>query len=90
MKWDTMKTALAMPWWYITKDCEKLIETLPNLVRDENNPDDIEESDYDHWAEAAGHAIVHVNRKKDKRLKTDGYFREKLQPAYSEKNWMLW
>ena len=62
MRWDAMKVALEEPNWYIMRKCKKLIETIKVLIHNDSNPDDIEESDDDHWAECAGHAVLHVAR----------------------------
>ena len=48
----------------IFKNCERLIETLPMQMEDENDPEKVAESNFDHWYDGAGFGLVawHVNR----------------------------
>lgn len=38
--------------------CTKLIETLPKLTTDENDPDKVAECNIDHWFDAVGYGLV--------------------------------
>lgn len=48
----------------IFRTCRKLIETLPNMVEDENDSEKVADNDYDHWYEGASYGLVgwHTNR----------------------------
>lgn len=46
------------PKFFVFPNCVNLIETLPALVRDENNPNDVANCDYDHGAEAQRYGIM--------------------------------
>lgn len=48
----------------IFNTCTRLIETLPIQMEDENDPEKVAESNYDHWYDGAGYALVswHINR----------------------------
>ncbi len=50
----------------IFKSCTKLIETLPKLTVDENDPDKVAECSIDHWFDAVGYGLVtwHVRQSK--------------------------
>jgi hypothetical protein len=38
--------------------CKKLIETLPQQVEDEDDPEKVAETDYDHWYDGAGFGLI--------------------------------
>lgn len=42
----------------ICKSCKKLIETLPQLVLDERDPEKVAESPIDHWYDALGYGLI--------------------------------
>lgn len=46
--------------------CKKLIETLPQQIEDEADPEKVAETDYDHWYDAAGYGLIswHAARSK--------------------------
>jgi len=48
----------------IFNTCEKLIETLPQLLQDPKNPEKVMECSYDHWYDGAGYGLIayHSNR----------------------------
>lgn len=47
-----------IPYWVITSNCQNLIRTLPELVYDENNPDDVDTTQEDHAYDSAGYFMV--------------------------------
>lgn len=46
------------PRFFVFPNCTYLIETLPALVRSENNPNDVADCNYDHGAEAQRYGIM--------------------------------
>jgi hypothetical protein len=53
----------------IFRNCKKLIETLPLLVNDKNDPEKIEDGIIDHWYDAAGYGLIayHASNTKPKK-----------------------
>lgn len=49
-----------LPYWMVTEDCPKLIETLPMLVYDEHNVDDVDTTQFDHPYDSAGYFLMGV------------------------------
>ena len=49
-----------LPYLIITEDCHDLITTLPGLVHDENNVEDVDTTGNDHWADALRYMLKHV------------------------------
>lgn len=47
----------------IFSTCEKLIETLPQLICDEKDNEKVAECDYDHWFDSAGYGVISHHRK---------------------------
>ncbi|MHB8122610.1 MAG: phage terminase large subunit [Desulfuromonadaceae bacterium] len=50
----------------IFSTCKKLIETLPQQVEDEDNPEKVAETDYDHWYDGAGYGLIAWHAKKSR------------------------
>ena len=50
----------------IFSTCRKLVETLPQQVEDEDDPEKVAETNYDHWYDAAGYALISSHLKKSK------------------------
>ncbi len=50
----------------IFKNCKKLVETLPKMCEDENDPEKVMESSIDHWYDGAGYGLVsfHISQSK--------------------------
>jgi hypothetical protein len=50
----------------ILSNCKKLIETLPQQVEDEDDPEKVAETNYDHWYDGAGYGLIfwHIGRSK--------------------------
>lgn len=50
----------------IFNTCKKLIETIPQQIEDERDPEKVAETDYDHWYDAAGYGLIawHASRSK--------------------------
>ena len=48
----------------IFDNCERLLETLPQLSEDEKDPEKVEECNVDHWYDGAGYGLVsyHINK----------------------------
>lgn len=48
----------------IFSNCAKIIETLPQLLIDERDPEKIQECKFDHWADSVGYGLIsyHSNR----------------------------
>lgn len=42
----------------IFSTCKKLIETLPQQIEDENDPEKVAETNYDHWYDGAGYGLI--------------------------------
>jgi hypothetical protein len=55
--WMLMYELLRTDKWLITRNCEELIESLPNLTRDEANIEDILKTDGDDVADSARYGI---------------------------------
>lgn len=49
-----------IPYWMVTEGCHNLIRTLPALVYDETNVDDIDTSQEDHGYDSTGYLLMHV------------------------------
>lgn len=49
-----------LPYWQITENCSELIRTLPTLVTDEHDVEDLDTDGLDHWADAARYSIKHL------------------------------
>jgi hypothetical protein len=60
--WQWMYQMLESNAWVITEDCAKLIECLPQLVRDERRREDIRKVDGDDPADAARYGLVSGGR----------------------------
>src|SRR5579863_145810 len=56
--WQLMYQLLESDAWLITENCTKLIECLPNLVRDERRVEDIRKVEGDDPADAARYGLV--------------------------------
>ena len=52
----------------IFRNCTKLIETLPQQIKDEKNPEAYAETDYDHWTDGLGYGLVAHHCKKSNEL----------------------
>jgi len=50
----------------IFSNCKKLIETLPQQLEDERNPEKVAETNYDHWYDGAGYGIIAHHMKQSK------------------------
>jgi phage terminase large subunit len=46
------------PWLYVFSNCTNLIRTLPALVRDDRNPDDVSDACEDHGPEALRYGVM--------------------------------
>jgi hypothetical protein len=53
-----------LPYWLICKNCHKLIETLPELVHDENRVDDVDTDGNDHGYDSVGYFLMSVKFKR--------------------------
>ncbi len=60
--WQLMYQLLESDAWVITDNCAKLIETLPQLVRDDRRMEDIRKVDGDDSADAARYGLVSGGR----------------------------
>jgi len=60
--WQFMYQMLEMNAWVITENCEKLIECIPTLVRDNARVEDIRKMDGDDPADAARYGLVSGGR----------------------------
>jgi PBSX family phage terminase large subunit len=49
-----------LPYLLITENCVDLINTLPQLVYDENNVEDVNTNGDDHWADALRYMLKHI------------------------------
>ena len=49
-----------LPYLIITEDCTDLITTLPELIHDETNVEDLDTDSNDHWADALRYMLKHV------------------------------
>ncbi len=62
--WAVMHKWLSMPhgipFWQITETCKHLIRTLPMLVYDEHNVEDVDTAMEDHPADACRYGLMHV------------------------------
>jgi len=63
--WTSVKNWLkvapdGIPYLLICRDCKNLIRTLPDLVYDENNKEDLDTDQEDHAADALRYMCVHV------------------------------
>ena len=62
--WSAVHSAMATnpmtgrPNWVVTSNCSYLIETLPTLQHDRNNPEDIEKGDEDHAADSLRYGLM--------------------------------
>jgi hypothetical protein len=56
--------------------CEKLIETLPQLINDEKDNEKYAECDYDHWADSFGYGLLSYHAK-----------RSELNVGFETKHW---
>jgi hypothetical protein len=54
----------------IFDNCEKLIETLPQLSEDEKDPEKVEDCSIDHWYDGAGYGLVSFHVSKSDRIPT--------------------
>lgn len=50
----------------IFSTCRKLIETLPMQTEDEDDPEKVAETNYDHWYDAAGYGLIAHHAKQSK------------------------
>jgi len=48
----------------IFSTCEKIIETLPQLLIDDRDPEKYMECEYDHWADSVGYGLISYHSKK--------------------------
>jgi len=79
-----------MPNFYIIeKTCPNLIRTLPVMVRDEKNPEDIDTTLEDHIADATRYALSHIDAPKKPREKKPILQKqiEKLMMPEQDENW---
>ena len=60
--WQLMYQALESDAWVITENCAKLIDCIPQLVRDERRSEDIHKADGDDPADAARYGLVSGGR----------------------------
>jgi phage terminase large subunit len=63
--WTAMHQWLSMapdgkPYWLMTSNCERLINTLPSLVYDEKKIEDLDGANIDHWADAERYCLKHI------------------------------
>ena len=63
--WVALKNWLSLapdglPYLIIGKQCKNLISTLPALVHDDNNVDDVNSDGEDHWGDALRYMVVHI------------------------------
>ncbi len=63
--WTAIKNWLSvapdgLPYLIISQQCNNLITTLPSLVHDEHNVDDVNTDGDDHWADALRYMVVHI------------------------------
>lgn len=54
----------------IFDNCKKLIETIPEMIRDPDDPEKVLDVE-DHWYDGAGYGLVALHAKKSKALKSD-------------------
>jgi len=54
----------------IFKNCEKLIETLPQLSEDEKDNEKVADCGFDHWYDGAGYGLVSYHLNQSRSLKT--------------------
>ena len=47
-----------LPYWMVTKDCPNLIRTIPMMVPDENNPEDLSTEDEDHAVDSVSEFLT--------------------------------
>lgn len=76
LSWEGSSTYAVkrMPRIRINRRCKKLIDTLPSLVRDPHNVDDVDQaSGSDHWAEALRYLVMHLYNYKIKRPVRDRF-----------------
>ena len=53
----------------IFSTCKKLIETLPQQVEDEDDPEKVAETNYDHWYDGAGYGLIAWHSRQSKKPK---------------------
>ncbi len=81
--WTRLRDLLAhdpqqsQPGWVITRNCTNLIATLPQLVYDENNPEDLDTDGPDHAADSARYFFISAGtlRKRFSKPPKTGSFR---------------
>ena len=62
--------AKTLPKFFIIKGkCPNLERTLPNMVRDDKNPEDLDTTTEDHAVDACRYALTHILAPTQKRLK---------------------
>lgn len=49
-------------WWYISSACKNLIRTLPDMIHDEKNPEDLDTKAEDHAPDGARYGLVGLNQ----------------------------
>lgn len=55
----------------IFSTCKKLIETLPQQIEDDKDPEKVAETDYDHWYDGAGYGLIAWHMKQSKPAKDE-------------------
>ena len=67
----------------IFSNCEKLIETLPQLLIDPKNNETVLECDYDHWYDGCGYGLIarhqSVSKEPEKHYEVPYAFRSQQQ-----------
>ena len=54
-----MRTAIdGLPYWMVTKDCPNLIRTIPMMIPDESNPEDLATEDEDHAVDSVSEFLT--------------------------------
>lgn len=75
-----------LPYLIIGEQCNDLIKTLPSLVHDENNVEDVDTDGPDHWADALRYMIIHL---KWIDARAGGVMRPQQKKVDARHAWML-
>jgi hypothetical protein len=72
----------------IFRSCKKLIETLPLLVNDKNDPEKVQDGEIDHWYDASGYGLIAYHTSKSAPAKKPRNRIEEHKQRLAQKNKM--
>lgn len=71
----------------IFNTCTKLIETLPQLINDEKEPDKVAECEIDHWYDSAGYGLLSYHSKRSEMVKEVNSPKLESMPKDIQEDW---